>query len=71
MKEKLVMRAAPRWAWDTIEETLRLDAESSAFDPQLRRDIRKALSAVQDVDQVDAKPVTSRRKLATTQAAGI
>ena len=38
------LRHAPKWAWDTIDETLALDAESSAFDLALRREIDAALN---------------------------
>lgn len=43
-----VVRSAPRWAWDVIEETLRMDAQSGAFSPELRRKIANALEAVTD-----------------------
>ena len=46
MSKPLILRAAPQSAWDTIDETLYADAQSSAFDPKLRKQITKALAAV-------------------------
>lgn len=43
---EIVTRSAPRWAWDTIDETLALDAHSPAFDPKLREAIAGALEAM-------------------------
>lgn len=43
----VVLRSAPQWAWDTIEETLRRGLNAS--DRQLRREIEKALAVVKDV----------------------
>ena len=44
--DEIVVRQAPRWAWDLIDETLALDASSSSFDGELRADIRNALNAM-------------------------
>ena len=41
-----VYRSTPRWAWEVIDETLAMDARSSAFDPKLRETIRVALHAM-------------------------
>ena len=41
-----VMACLPAAAWAVLEETLRKDSESLAFDPALRDDIRQALSSV-------------------------
>lgn len=43
---EIVSRAAPRWAWDIIDETLGMDACSKAFDAGLRESIRKAHAAM-------------------------
>ena len=45
-RDKLVTRSAPTWAWETIDETLAMDARSSAFDETLRREIQAALDAM-------------------------
>lgn len=37
----------PENAWDTLLETLNLDAESHMFDKKIRADIRRALSHVE------------------------
>ena len=47
---KMVTRQAPRWAWAIIDETLSIDARSSAFDAQLRRDITLACDEVEDCE---------------------
>ena len=39
----------PLEAWRKIRETLELDAKSSAFDPELRKQIREALDQVEYV----------------------
>ena len=39
----------PADAWCVLEETLEMDARSSAFDPELRRQITAALGRVEDV----------------------
>lgn len=43
---EVVTRCAPRWAWDLIDETLSLDANSKAFDRDLRQDIERAQNAM-------------------------
>lgn len=40
----------PDWAWDTLFETLNLDAESSAFSEEIRADLRRALNKVGYLD---------------------
>jgi hypothetical protein len=47
---------APRAAWARLRETLEADARSSAFDPELRREIREALDQVEEVERVAAPP---------------
>lgn len=37
----------PCWAWQTIFETLARDVQSSAFDPELRREIEIAIDALE------------------------
>lgn len=46
MLDRVVTRSAPRWAWEIIDETLSMDAQSKAFDKNLRQDIAMALEAV-------------------------
>jgi hypothetical protein len=48
---ELVTRSAPAWAWEVIDETLAMDAQSSAFDPDLREKIGKALEAMIDASE--------------------
>ena len=43
---EVVSRAAPRWAWEIIDQTLEADSLSSAFDPNLRAMIRAATVAM-------------------------
>jgi len=38
-----VMISLPQDAWDKLKETLELDSKSSAFVPDLRKEIREAL----------------------------
>lgn len=45
-QDEIVDRAAPRWAWDIIDETLAMDSQSKAFDPELRDQIAAALRAM-------------------------
>ncbi len=46
--ERAIIRL-PQEAWQKIRETLELDARSSAFDPELRKEIREALDQVEHV----------------------
>ena len=48
-----VIMRAPQQAWELLHETLQLDAQSKAFDAQLRKDIADALA------QVEALPAGS------------
>jgi hypothetical protein len=43
---KIVTRAAPKWAWDILDETLLCDMESSAFDRDLKDQIAQAFEAM-------------------------
>lgn len=45
-ENRIVSRAAPAWAWETIDQTLEADAHSRAFDQDLRESIRRAHVAV-------------------------
>ncbi len=45
-QDEIVIRSAPRWAWDTIDDTLFADAQSGAFDAALREEIHAALEAM-------------------------
>ena len=49
--EREVFLVMPEWAYDTIMETLHMDAESSSFEPELRKDIKKALDAIKELQQ--------------------
>ena len=51
----------PLESWKVLVETLRLDARSAAFDPQLRQRIQQALSSVEVVAQPDDPLVALRR----------
>ena len=42
----IVSRSAPRWAWEIIDETIAMDANSSAFAKDLRTDIKAAMHAL-------------------------
>ena len=46
-----VVLAMPRESYDTLRETLEMDAESSAFDADLRGEIAAALETVREVPQ--------------------
>ena len=50
-QNEIVKRAAPRWAWDVIDETLAMDANSHAFSQDLRDDIATALEAMKPVKE--------------------
>ena len=39
----------PTAAWSTLQETLQMDTRSGAFDPNLRKEISKALNQVQPI----------------------
>ncbi len=45
-QNELVTRCAPRWAWDTIDETLTIDADSAKFDEKRRNQISAAQDAM-------------------------
>ena len=45
-QNETVTRDAPRWAWDVIDETLSMDAQSGAFEAKLRVEIGDALEAM-------------------------
>lgn len=49
-----VRLAIPKEAWATLQETLEMDCNSSAFDKDLRKDIRKALDAVKVEEVADS-----------------
>ncbi len=53
MKRRLITIQMPEDAFDTIIETLQCDAQSSAFDSDLREEIQKAL------DSIEVKSITS------------
>lgn len=46
MKDKFEVWVLPAWASNTIMETLSMDAESSTFDLELRKEIKRAQLSV-------------------------
>jgi hypothetical protein len=44
--DELVSRAAPRWAWEIIGQTLACDAQSKSFDAETRADVDAALKGM-------------------------
>ena len=44
----VVTRSTPSWAWDVIDETLRMDGQCKAFDPKLRDEINRARAAMKE-----------------------
>lgn len=56
--DEVVTRSAPRWAWDTIDETLEMDARSSAFDKELREAVALALKSMMISCENDADYIT-------------
>ncbi len=49
--DRMVIRCAPRWAWETIDATLDCDAHANSFDPALRIEISDALKAMTELDK--------------------
>lgn len=45
--QQYVTIRAPEQAWELLHETLQLDVQSKAFDPELRAEIAKALEQVE------------------------
>ena len=56
--DEVVTRSAPRWAWEVIDETLEMDANSSAFDKELREQIALALKGMAISCELDADYIT-------------
>lgn len=53
-EQEIITRSAPRWVWELIDETLAIDAESLAFDKDLRQRIGRALDVmVESCEQGD------------------
>ncbi len=48
----LITLRVPEEAWRVLEETLRMDAQSHAFDPKLREQIAAALHRVEEVHPI-------------------
>ncbi len=60
--DELVTRSAPRWAWETIDQTLEMDAQSHAFTPELRVEIGSAKLAMQIAcEEADDMPISRKR----------
>jgi hypothetical protein len=59
----------PGWAWTTIWDTLKNDAKSTAFDKDLREQIKKAMEAVTEVvddhqdDETEKTETTEQKEL--------
>ena len=49
-RDRLETRVAPRWAWEVLDETLALDAESGHIDGPVRDSIARAVAAVRTVE---------------------
>lgn len=62
-ENEIVTRSAPRWAWDTIDETLAQDSMSSAFSADLRADIAAAVDAMIIASERASEPI-SREEVA-------
>jgi hypothetical protein len=56
---------APEGAWNTVMETLEMDAQSSAFDEDLRKEIGRAYDKL---EEVTPDPVQQIKKLTATVA---
>lgn len=61
----MITRQAPAWAWDVIDETLAADAQSRAFDRDLRAAINDALAAMQETGETPAPRGLTARMLIT------
>lgn len=57
--DEIVVRSAPRWAWDTIDETLFMDSQARNFDSSLRDEIHAANQAmIQASERADDEPIS-------------
>lgn len=61
----MITRQAPQWAWNIIDETLAMDADSKAFNADLRNAINDALGAMCEVNETPAPRGLSARVLIT------
>jgi hypothetical protein len=60
-QNELVSRSAPRWAWDTIDETLDMDRRSTAFTADLRDTIGAAVDAMTlACERADDEPISRK-----------
>jgi len=57
MKQNLVVWTLPQWAADLFHETLTRDSRSTAFDPNLRKQLASALSMVTESRVREPRPV--------------
>lgn len=58
-EDQLITRSAPKWAWQILDETIGMDARSTAFSADLRADIVAASIAVQlACDRGDDEPIS-------------
>lgn len=67
-ENELVDRAAPRWAWDIIDETLAMDAQSKAFTAEEQAAIEAANLAMIRALYTDDGPI-SRAEIDTLMEA--
>lgn len=61
--DQIVTREAPRWAWEIIDETLFMDAQSKAFDSTLRDDIHAANQAMMVACEEEDRQSISRAEI--------
>lgn len=53
-KQKTITVSMPDWAYNTIIETLEVDAQSKAFDRELRNEIKKAIESIDESPAIAA-----------------
>lgn len=64
----MITRQAPAWAWEIIDETLAMDADSKAFSADLRAAINDALAAMQETGEEPApRGLTARMLISMLQ----
>ena len=56
--DEIVVRTAPRWAWEIIDETLDLDRHSIAFSKDLRQSISEGIHAMNMACENDPERLT-------------
>lgn len=61
-KKNYVVLRMPEDAWDTLSETLQMDAVAKNFGQDLRKEITKALGQVEVLETLDPETLKSDRK---------